>query len=83
MEDHALMAAAQVWHPADHERFAIHHPGRTAGESIELGEHPQTLWPVRGIQDTTRSNFASTLSGERCDLGVDRFDAPLPTGADH
>lgn len=62
-----LVIATQDWHPANHGSFALHHPGRTPGEMIELDGLPQILWPVHCVQDTPGAEFAPGLDRTRWD----------------
>ena len=54
--------ATQDFHPADHGSFAANHPGKNAGEFIELAGLTQILWPVHCVQGTTGADFHSDLN---------------------
>lgn len=60
-----LVVATQDWHPANHGSFADNHPGKEAGETIELDGVEQILWPVHCVQGTTGAEFASDLATRR------------------
>ena len=68
-----LSVATQDWHPANHGSFAANHPGRAAGEVIELAGQQQVLWPVHCVQGTRGAEFAAALD-------ADRFAAVFPKG---
>ena len=48
-----LVVATQDWHPADHQSFAVNHPGRKVGDVIELDGLKQVLWPVHCVSSRT------------------------------
>src|SRR3954452_23193626 len=54
-----VVVATQDWHPADHGSFAANHPGKKAGEVIELNGLPQVLWPVHCVQGTLGAAFVA------------------------
>jgi nicotinamidase/pyrazinamidase len=56
-----LVIATQDWHPADHGSFAVNHPGRVRGDSVELGGVAQVLWPPHCVQSTPGASFHSAL----------------------
>lgn len=60
-ERFSLVVATQDWHPSDHGSFASAHPGRNAGELIELGGVQQVLWPDHCVQGTPGASFHSSL----------------------
>ncbi len=60
-----LVVATQDWHPANHGSFAANHPGRAAGEQIELNGLPQILWPIHCVQDTPGAEFHPALNLDR------------------
>jgi nicotinamidase/pyrazinamidase len=60
-----LVVATQDWHPANHGSFAANHPGRAAGELIELAGLPQVLWPVHCVQHTPGAAFHPGLNLQR------------------
>lgn len=62
-----LIVATQDWHPPDHGSFAANHPGRKAGEVIELNGLPQILWPVHCVQNTPGAEFHPGLERSRID----------------
>jgi nicotinamidase/pyrazinamidase len=70
-----LVVATQDWHPADHGSFAANHPGRRAGEVIDLNGLPQVLWPVHCVQGTHGAEFVPGLA-------MDRFDHVFRKGTE-
>lgn len=60
-----LVVATQDWHPPDHGSFAANHPGRKAGEAIDLNGLPQILWPVHCVQNTPGADFHPALERGR------------------
>ena len=70
------VVATQDWHPADHGSFAANHPGRSVGDLIHLGGHPQILWPVHCVQGTPGAELAPGLERPKIEKvffkGVDR-----------
>ena len=70
-----LVVATQDWHPRDHGSFAANHPGRKAGDTIDLDGLPQILWPVHCVQREHGAEFAPGLA-------VDRFQRVFRKGTD-
>jgi len=64
-EDFDLVVATQDWHPADHGSFASQHPGKQAGDQVDLLGLPQTLWPPHCIQRSHGADFAAGLATTR------------------
>jgi nicotinamidase/pyrazinamidase len=60
-----IVVAAQDWHPRDHGSFAANHPGKSAGDLIDLHGLPQRLWPVHCVQGTPGADFSSALDRSR------------------
>ncbi|MHB8901915.1 MAG: bifunctional nicotinamidase/pyrazinamidase [Thermoguttaceae bacterium] len=60
-----LVVATQDWHPADHGSFAANHPGRRAGDQIDLNGLVQILWPVHCVQGTTGAELHPRLNRSR------------------
>ncbi len=56
-----LVIATQDWHPSNHQSFAAAHPGRTAGDMIDLHGFPQVLWPPHCVQGTPGAEFVGDL----------------------
>ena len=56
-----LVVATQDWHPRHHGSFAVNHPGRSVGETIDLEGLEQILWPVHCVQGTPGAELVSTL----------------------
>lgn len=73
--DFSRVIATQDWHPADHGSFAVHHPGHTPGQVIELYGLPQVLWPVHCVQNTGGAAFAPGLE-------TARIERVFPKGTD-
>jgi nicotinamidase/pyrazinamidase len=71
-----LVVATQDWHPPDHASFASSHPGRAAGDVIEVRGVEQVLWPDHCVQGTPGASFHSALDVARIGAvvrkGVDR-----------
>jgi len=53
--------ATQDWHPAEHGSFAVHHPGKSPGEVIELDGLQQVLWPTHCVQGSHGAAFHEAL----------------------
>jgi nicotinamidase/pyrazinamidase len=70
-----LVVATQDWHPVNHVSFAANHPGRLAGEEIELSGLTQILWPIHCVQDTYGASLAA-------DLDLSRIRRVFPKGTD-
>ncbi len=60
-----LVVATRDWHPANHASFAASHPGRKAGEVIELDGLAQVLWPVHCVEGTWGAEFHPALDRRR------------------
>lgn len=60
-----LVVATQDWHPASHGSFAVNHPGRNPGETIELAGLAQILWPVHCVQNSPGAGFHPALDRSR------------------
>jgi len=56
-----MVVATQDWHPTNHGSFAVNHPGRKIGESIDLNGLPQILWPAHCVQGSHGAEFAVGL----------------------
>jgi nicotinamidase/pyrazinamidase len=52
-----FIVATQDWHPVTHGSFAANHPGRKAGELIDLNGLSQILWPVHCVQGSKGAEF--------------------------
>ncbi len=85
-----LVVATQDWHPRGHGSFAANHPGKRAGEMVELGGQPQVLWPVHCVQGTPGAEFAPGLETvgledvffKGIDAGVDSYSAFFDNAAE-
>jgi nicotinamidase/pyrazinamidase len=42
----------QDWHPADHDSFAVQHPGHDPFQMIDAAYGPQVLWPEHCVMGT-------------------------------
>lgn len=60
-----VVVATQDWHPPDHVSFAVTHPGKQVGETIEVAERRQELWPVHCVADTAGAALSSALDTSR------------------
>ena len=56
-----LVVGTQDWHPAGHASFASSHPGRSAGEVIDVAGLAQVLWADHCVQSTPGASFHSAL----------------------
>ena len=78
-----LVVATQDWHPAGHASFASSHPGRSAGEVIEVAGLPQEFWVDHCVQNTPGASFHSGLdvaaidhvARKGADPGIDSYSA--------
>jgi nicotinamidase/pyrazinamidase len=83
-----LVVATQDWHPADHGSFAANHPGKKAGEVIELNGLTQILWPVHCVERTPGADFHPALDRGRIarifrkgtDPGIDSYSGFFDNG---
>jgi nicotinamidase/pyrazinamidase len=71
-----LVVATQDWHPAGHASFASSHPGRHAGEVIEVAGLPQMLWADHCVQNTPGASFHSGLDVAQIDHVVRKGTDP-------
>jgi nicotinamidase/pyrazinamidase len=60
-----LVIATADWHPPGHGSFASAHPGREAGDVIELSGLPQVLWPDHCVQHSEGAAFPPVLDTQR------------------
>jgi nicotinamidase/pyrazinamidase len=63
--DFELLVATKDWHPQNHGSFASNHPGKKAGQRIELNGLEQILWPDHCVQHTPGSDFHPGLDVQR------------------
>lgn len=61
MDEFDLVVATQDWHPPDHVSFASNHPGKEAGEVIEVEGLEQILWPDHCVQETRGAELVDEL----------------------
>ena len=64
-EEFDLVIATQDWHPNDHMSFASNHPGKRAGESVDLEGLQQVLWPDHCVQGSKGAEFVPLLNREK------------------
>jgi nicotinamidase/pyrazinamidase len=62
MPEYEFVVATQDWHPANHGSFANQHPGRRAGQVVQLDGLDQILWPDHCVQGTHGAEFAPGLN---------------------
>jgi len=60
-----LVVATKDWHPVNHGSFAVNHPGKKAGDMVELGGVPQVLWPAHCVQHSPGAEYADGLDTSR------------------
>jgi len=58
----------QDWHPANHLSFAENHPGKKAGDIVDLEGAPQILWPSHCVQGSAGAQFHKDLVIQSEDL---------------
>lgn len=63
-----LVVQSQDWHPANHGSFAVNHPGKKIGQTIDLHGLQQILWPAHCVQGSPGAEFHRDL---------DRFESDL------
>jgi nicotinamidase/pyrazinamidase len=56
-----LVVVTMDWHPCHHVSFASNHPGREAGDQVEVDTVMQTLWPDHCVQNTPGASLHSGL----------------------
>jgi nicotinamidase/pyrazinamidase len=60
-----VVVATQDWHPPDHVSFAVNHPGKRAGETIDVAGRRQILWPVHCVADSAGAALSAELDTDR------------------
>lgn len=45
-----LVMTTQDWHPSNHISFVTTHIGKRVGDSIQIGNYSQELWPIHCVQ---------------------------------
>jgi nicotinamidase/pyrazinamidase len=83
-----LVVATKDWHPVNHGSFATQHPGREAGETIQLNGLDQILWPDHCVQNTRGADLASALDADHIDevllkgidAGIDSYSGFFDNG---
>lgn len=60
-----LILATQDWHPQDHVSFATNHPGKKAGDRIEVQGITQILWPAHCVRNTRGAELVPGLQKEK------------------
>ncbi|MBI4846024.1 MAG: bifunctional nicotinamidase/pyrazinamidase [Candidatus Omnitrophica bacterium] len=53
------------WHPKNHGSFASNHPGKKAGDIINLNGVDQILWPDHCVQGTKGAELVKDLCAKR------------------
>ncbi len=71
-----LVVATQDYHPVEHMSFGINHAGKTIGESIQVGDLTQILWPVHCVQGTHGAELVSTLNIKSIDRVFQKGQLP-------
>jgi nicotinamidase/pyrazinamidase len=71
-----FVVATQDWHPANHGSFASNHPGRRAGEVIDLDGLQQILWPDHCVQGTRGAEFHRHLERSQIDRVIQKGTDP-------
>ncbi len=56
-----VVVATRDWHPADHVSFASSHEGKEEGETVQVGDLEQVLWPDHCVQDTAGARLHASL----------------------
>ncbi|MDR2392711.1 MAG: bifunctional nicotinamidase/pyrazinamidase [Treponema sp.] len=65
----ARLIATQDWHPPGHVSFASAHPGKQAGDILDLpGVGSQVLWPDHGVQGSLGAAFHDRFNLHRASL---------------
>jgi nicotinamidase/pyrazinamidase len=59
------VVATKDWHPPKHCSFASKHPGKFAGDRVDLEGMSQVLWPDHCIQDTPGADYAAGLETDK------------------
>lgn len=83
-----MVVATKDWHPPNHGSFAASHPGKKAGDVIDLNGLPQTLWPAHCVQDTPGAAFGPGFDTLRIrqvfrkgtDPGIDSYSGFFDNG---
>lgn len=83
-----LVIATADWHPPGHGSFASAHPGREAGDVIELSGLPQVLWPDHCVQHSEGAAFPPVLDTAKIakvihkgmDPGIDSYSGFFDNG---
>ncbi|MDD4793095.1 MAG: bifunctional nicotinamidase/pyrazinamidase [Firmicutes bacterium] len=83
-----LVIATADWHPPDHGSFASAHPGREAGDVIELSGLAQVLWPDHCVQHSDGAEFPPELDTAKIakviqkgmDPGIDSYSGFFDNG---
>lgn len=83
-----LVIATADWHPPGHGSFASAHPGREAGDVIELSGLSQVLWPDHCVQHSEGAEFPPVLHTAKIakvihkgmDPGIDSYSGFFDNG---
>jgi nicotinamidase/pyrazinamidase len=49
--------ATQDWHPSDHISFFTNHQGKSAFDTLDLGDREQILWPPHCVQNSRNAEI--------------------------
>lgn len=60
-----LVIATKDWHPSGHVSFAANHPGNAVGDTVQLDDYSQALWPVHCVAETHGAEFPSALNTQQ------------------
>ncbi|WP_207425638.1 bifunctional nicotinamidase/pyrazinamidase [Pedobacter sp. SYSU D00535] len=63
-----LVVATQDWHPSNHKSFAVHHPGTSVFDTIQVNGLEQVLWPVHCEQGSMGAEFSKELDTGRVEV---------------
>ncbi|MCB1113744.1 MAG: bifunctional nicotinamidase/pyrazinamidase [Chlamydiia bacterium] len=70
------VVATKDWHPEGHISFAGTHK-KNPGETIELDDGPQTLWPEHCVANTPGAKFAPGWPKEKVDKRIYKGTDPM------
>jgi nicotinamidase/pyrazinamidase len=56
------------WHPKNHCSFAVNHPAKKVGDTIEIKGHSQRLWPVHCVQNSPGAKFTKGFSEDQFNM---------------
>lgn len=70
------VVAVRDWHPPGHVSFASTH-GKRTGETIQVGNVEQILWPDHCVQDTRGAQLSDGLQTTKIEAVFDKGTDPL------